>query len=62
MIEEAILLDEQGTEARLEAADVTAADLAEETRLELLTIQGDPNRNEERKAAVADVVSGVRRS
>jgi len=62
LIEEAILLDEQGTEARLEAADITAADLAEETRLELLTIQGDPNRNEERKAAVADVVSGVQRS
>jgi len=42
----------------LAAADVTAADIAEETRIELLTIQGDVNHSEERKAAVASVASG----
>ncbi len=58
LIAEAKLIAEEGTEARLAAADVSAADLAEETRVELLTIQGDVNRTEERKAAVAEVASG----
>lgn len=57
LIEEAGLLAEQGVEARLAAADVTAADLAEEARLELLSTQGDANHSEERRAAVADVAS-----
>ena len=55
LIEEAKLLAEQGTEARLAAADVTAADLAQETRIELMMAQGDANDAERRRAAVADV-------
>jgi len=55
LIEEARLLDEQGAEARLAAADVTAADLAAEERLELISIQGDANRSQERRKAVRDV-------
>ncbi len=55
LIEEAMLIAEQGTEARLAAKDVTAADLAQETRIELLTSQGDANDAERRRAAVADV-------
>ncbi|MDK1010784.1 MAG: flavodoxin-dependent (E)-4-hydroxy-3-methylbut-2-enyl-diphosphate synthase [Actinomycetota bacterium] len=58
LIEEAKLLVEQGVEARLAAADVSAADVAEETRVELLSIQGDVNRTEEKRAAVADVAQG----
>jgi (E)-4-hydroxy-3-methylbut-2-enyl-diphosphate synthase len=55
LVEEATLLTEQGTEARLAARDVKAADLAEEERLELIGIQGDANKAAERRAAVADV-------
>jgi (E)-4-hydroxy-3-methylbut-2-enyl-diphosphate synthase len=57
LIEEALLLAEQGAEARLAAKDVTAADVAEETRIELISSQGDANRTAERRAAVADVAS-----
>jgi (E)-4-hydroxy-3-methylbut-2-enyl-diphosphate synthase len=57
LVEEAGLLAEQGVEARIAAADVTAADLAEETRLELLTSQGDINHTAERRAAVKDVAT-----
>jgi (E)-4-hydroxy-3-methylbut-2-enyl-diphosphate synthase len=59
LIEEAILIAEEGTEARLAAADVSAADLAAETAVELLTIQGDANRSEERKRSVADIAAGA---
>jgi (E)-4-hydroxy-3-methylbut-2-enyl-diphosphate synthase len=52
LVEEALLLSEQGAEARLAARDVTAADLAQETRVELLTSQGDANHVAERRAAV----------
>ncbi len=55
LVEEALLLAEQGAEARIASADVSAADLAEETRLELLTSQGDVNRAKERRAAVQAV-------
>ena len=55
LVEEALLLAEQGTEARIASADVSAADLAEETRIELLTSQGDVNRAKERRAAVQAV-------
>jgi len=55
LVKEALLLSEQGIEARIAAADVTAADLAEETRIELLNLQGDVNRAEERQAAVQRV-------
>ncbi len=54
LIEEARLLDEQGADARLAAADVTAADLAEEERLELISLRGDANRSEERRRAVRE--------
>ncbi|MCL1595697.1 MAG: flavodoxin-dependent (E)-4-hydroxy-3-methylbut-2-enyl-diphosphate synthase [Actinomycetia bacterium] len=57
LVLEARLLDEQGAEARLAAADVTAADIAEETRLELISLQGDANRSEEKKKAVKDVAT-----
>ncbi len=55
LLDEARLLAEQGAEARLAAADVTAADLAAEERLELISIQGDANRSQERRQAVKDV-------
>jgi len=58
LVEEAKLLDEQGAEARLAAADVSAADLAEETRIELITVQGDANRSEARRQAVKDIATG----
>jgi len=58
LIEEAKLIAEEGTDARLAAADVSAADVAAEAALELLTIQGDANRTEQRRASVADVASG----
>jgi (E)-4-hydroxy-3-methylbut-2-enyl-diphosphate synthase len=57
LVEEAGLLAEQGIEARIAAADVTAADLAEETRLELLTSQGDINHAAERRAAVKEAAT-----
>lgn len=59
LLEEARLLAEQGAEARLAAADVTASDLAEEVRLELISIQGDANRSEARRQAVKDVADGA---
>jgi len=46
-----------GAEARIAARDVTAADIAEETRVELLSSQGDVNLTEARRAAVADVAA-----
>lgn len=58
LIEEAGLLADQGADARIAAADVTAADLAQETRLDLLTTQGDVNRSEARRAAVQRVAEG----
>jgi len=58
LVEEAKLLDEQGSEARLAAADVSAADLAEETRLELMSVQGDANRSEARRQTVKEVATG----
>jgi len=58
LLDEARKLAAEGVEARLAAADVTAADLAAETRLELLQVQGDANRTEARKEAVARVAAG----
>jgi len=55
LLDEARKLTTEGVAARLAAADVTAADVAEEARLELLTAQGDANRVAERRAAVAEV-------
>jgi (E)-4-hydroxy-3-methylbut-2-enyl-diphosphate synthase len=58
LVDEAHRLLEEGVEARLAAADVSAADLAAEARLELVELQGDANRAAERRAAVADIVAG----
>jgi (E)-4-hydroxy-3-methylbut-2-enyl-diphosphate synthase len=57
LVDEARRLAEEGVEARLAAADVTAADLAQEEALELRSLRGDANRAAERRAAVADVAS-----
>jgi len=59
LIAEAKLIAEEGTDARLAAADVNAADIAEETALELRSMQGDANRSVERMASVAEVASGT---
>ena len=58
LLDEARKLAEEGIAARLAAADVSAADLAEEQRLEVLTAQGDANRVAERRSAVAEVAAG----
>jgi len=55
LVDEARRLAVEGVEARLAAADVTAADLAEETALELRALQGDANDASRRRAAVAEV-------
>ncbi len=55
LVDEARRLADEGVEARLAAADVTAADLAQEQALELKSLQGDANRAEARRAAVADI-------
>lgn len=59
LVDEARRLAAEGIEARLAAADVTAADLAEEEALELRSLQGDANRTAERRAAVADIATEV---
>jgi (E)-4-hydroxy-3-methylbut-2-enyl-diphosphate synthase len=56
LLEEARLLAEEGVDARLAARDENAAKIAMEEAIELRSIQGDANRAEERKAAVAEIV------
>jgi len=58
LVDEARKLVTEGAEARLAAADSTAAGAAEATRLELLSAQGDANRAADRRAAVARVAGG----
>jgi (E)-4-hydroxy-3-methylbut-2-enyl-diphosphate synthase len=58
LVDEARRLVAEGVEARLAAADVTAADLAEAQRIELLGVQGDANRAADRRAAVAEIAAG----
>jgi len=58
LLDEARKLAAEGVAARLAAAEVTAADLAEEARLELLATQGDVNQVAERRAAVAEIAGG----
>jgi len=58
LVDEARKLAEQGVEARLAAADASAAATAEETALELRSLRGDVNHTAERRAAVAHVASG----
>lgn len=54
LVEEAKRISTEGVEARLAAADWDAAAIAEATRDELLQIQGDVNRVEIKRRAVAD--------
>ncbi len=58
LLDEARKLVAEGVEARLAAADTAAATLAAETAIELRSLQGDANRAEERRAAVAEVATG----
>ncbi len=58
LLHEAEMLVKEGVEARLAARDVTAADIAEETAIELRGIQGDANDAEARRAAVASIAEG----
>ncbi|MEN8114721.1 MAG: flavodoxin-dependent (E)-4-hydroxy-3-methylbut-2-enyl-diphosphate synthase [Actinomycetota bacterium] len=58
LLDEAQRLIEEGVEARLAAADVSAEDLASEERIELIELRGDANRTAERRAAVAGIASG----
>jgi (E)-4-hydroxy-3-methylbut-2-enyl-diphosphate synthase len=55
LLDEARKLAAEGIEARLAAADVTAADLAAEEAVELRTLRGDANRMAERHAAIAEI-------
>ena len=57
LLDEARKLVAEGVEARIAAADDLAADLAAQDRQVLIEIQGDANRAEARRAAVADVAS-----
>lgn len=56
LVDEARRLVEEGVEARLAAADTSAAEIAERDRAQLLQIKGDVNRAAERRARVAEVV------
>ncbi len=58
LVAEARRLADEGVEARLAAADATAADEATETALELRSAQGDANRTAERRSAVVEVARG----
>jgi (E)-4-hydroxy-3-methylbut-2-enyl-diphosphate synthase len=58
LVEEAKRLVEEGVEARLAAADEDAAAMAEADRGELLQTQGDANRVEIKRKAVAETAKG----
>lgn len=58
LVEEAKRLVEEGVEARLAAADKDAAAIAEADRGELLQTQGDANRVEIKRKAVAETAKG----
>ncbi|MEX2653686.1 MAG: flavodoxin-dependent (E)-4-hydroxy-3-methylbut-2-enyl-diphosphate synthase [Acidimicrobiia bacterium] len=55
LLDEARKLVEEGVDARLAAADKNAAAITEAERTQLVEIQGDANRNEERKARVEEI-------
>lgn len=55
LLDEARKLAAEGVEARLAAADAGAAAIAQETRKQLVEIQGDANRTAERRARVAQI-------
>jgi (E)-4-hydroxy-3-methylbut-2-enyl-diphosphate synthase len=58
LVEEAKKLVEEGADARIAAADASAAEIAAETRVELLDLQGDANDAVARRAAVAEIAAG----
>ena len=58
LVEEAQRISTEGVEARLAAADKDAAAIAEASREELIQIQGDPNRVEIKRRAVAETAKG----
>ena len=58
LLDEARKLVEEGADARIAAADVSAAEMAAATREELLEIQGDANNTVARRAAVAEAAAG----
>lgn len=58
LVEEGRKIVEEGVEARLAAADSNAEAIAATSRQQLLTIQGDANRAEERKALVTEIAEG----
>ncbi|MBT8214540.1 MAG: flavodoxin-dependent (E)-4-hydroxy-3-methylbut-2-enyl-diphosphate synthase [Acidimicrobiia bacterium] len=58
LVDEARKLREEGVEARLAAADASAAAEAAEDAVQLLEIQGDANRASARKVAVRSVAEG----
>jgi (E)-4-hydroxy-3-methylbut-2-enyl-diphosphate synthase len=58
LVDEARKLASEGIEARLEAADAAAADMASAAAADLLSARGDVNRVTERRAAVAEVAEG----
>ncbi len=58
LVDEARKLAAEGVEARLAAADSDAAAAAEETAIELRSLQGDANRAAARRAAVAELATG----
>ncbi len=58
LLDEARRLVAEGVEARLAAADASAAAEAQDTALELQTLQGDANDAAARRRAVAEVATG----
>ena len=55
LLDEARKLVEEGVESRLAHAESNAAELAAAAREELIQIQGDANRSQDRRAKVAEV-------
>jgi (E)-4-hydroxy-3-methylbut-2-enyl-diphosphate synthase len=55
LLDEARKLVEEGVDARLAAADKDAAAITEAERTQLVEIQGDANRSEERKRRIEKV-------
>jgi (E)-4-hydroxy-3-methylbut-2-enyl-diphosphate synthase len=55
LLDEATKLVEEGVESRLAHADANAEELARASRQQLVEIQGDANRVEDKRARVADI-------
>ena len=58
LVSEARRLVEEGVEARLAAADLSAVDEAESDRRQLLELRPDANSTEERRQRVAVIARG----